>query len=113
MNSEVTVDSQSIEEALLDAVKTLHPQRKSQVLDFARWLQTQPINSEAPSEEPSEDLLDEEVTKAELEAEEEAWEAAYLANREQFRAMARQALDELEAGETTEIVIKDGKIRSQ
>ena len=85
------------EQLLLEAVKALPPQRVNQVLDFARWLQTQP----AP-----EDVENEDIT----EAEEAAWQRTYLANREEFRSMARQALQDLDAGETLEMVIEDDKI---
>ncbi len=89
------------EQLLLEAVKTLPPQRVNQVLDFARWLQTQPATEEVEGEES---------TEAELEAEEAAWQRTYMANREEFRSMARQALADLDAGETLEMVIEDDKI---
>ncbi len=89
------------EQLLLETVKSLPPQRVDQVLDFARWLQTQPAPEEVESEE---------ITEAELDAEEAAWQRTYLANREEFRAMARQAVADLDAGETLEMVIDDDKI---
>ena len=92
------------EQLLLETVKALPPQRVDQVLDFARWLQTQP----APEE-----WEDKELTEAELEVEEAAWERTYMANREEFRSMARQALTDLDAGETLEMVIEDDKIYSR
>lgn len=91
----------ALEKDLLKIIRTLHPRRAAQVLDFARWLQTQP----APDEP-----VEEEITQAELDREEVAWEEAYLANRDDFREMARQALHDLEAGETLEMLIKNGKI---
>lgn len=78
-----------LESALMDVVKTLHPRRAMQVLDFARWLQTQPALDE--------DLSDS-ATETEMELEEKAWEQIYLANRDTFRSMARDALNDLDAG---------------
>lgn len=86
------------EKKLLELLRALPPQRVSQVLDFARWLQTQPLEDE--------DL-------AELETEDAAWEASYLENRETFRAMAQEALVEAETGATLDMVIEAGHIRPQ
>jgi len=91
----------TLELALIDVVRTLHPRRVVQVLDFARWLQTQP----APDED-----LSERVAQLDIELEERAWEQIYLANRDDFRAMAHQALVDLDAGETMEMVMVDGKV---
>jgi len=68
----------SVESTLMDVVKTLHPRRAAQVLDFARWLKTQP----APDDE-----LSHNATETEMELEEKAWEQVYLANRDTFRSM--------------------------
>jgi hypothetical protein len=47
----------------------------------------------------------------ELELEEKSWEQFYLAKRENFRAMARQALEDYQAGRTTGITItEDGRL---
>lgn len=70
------------EEALLGAVRGLPPQRAAQVLDFARWLRTQP--------EPDESLTA--VGREDLAVEEALWDQIYLENSKTFRAMAREAL---------------------
>ena len=51
------------------------------------------------------------LTTFQIELEEKLWEAAYLENRDKFRAMALEALVELEMGETLDMVIRDGKIQ--
>ena len=51
------------------------------------------------------------LTTFQIELEEKLWEAAYLKNRDKFRAMAFEALVELEMGETLDMVIQDGKIQ--
>ena len=101
MKNGLILEPQVIEQTLINTIRTLHPQRMVQVLDFARWLQTQPN---------LDDIIDEELSEAELEAEDAAWELEYQANQEEFRAMARQALEEIESGETLGMVVKDGKI---
>ena len=72
------------ENALLGAVRGLPPQRVVQVLDFARWLQTQPDLSASFTDIEIEDLV----------AEDDLWDQFYLENRETFRAMAREALEQ-------------------
>ena len=74
-------DKKRIEQMLTKMIETLDYRRARQVLDFARWLQTQP---EFPEIE-----------------EDEAWEAAYMQDQDEFRAMARQALRDLDEGETS------------
>jgi hypothetical protein len=102
VKSQMAVDMPITERLLLETVRGLSTQRVVQVLDFARWLHTQSI---------SEEFLDENMTEAELEAEESSWQATFEANKDTFRAMAREALDELDAGETLEMVLVDGKIQ--
>jgi hypothetical protein len=101
MKTDSTPDVKTLEQSLMRTIRTLHPRRVAEVLDFARWLQTQPEVDEMTAET---------VTAAELEAEEKAWQAAYEANREDFIALAREALAELDAGETMGMVVRDGKI---
>ena len=93
METQQTLPSLGFEQTLLQIMRTLHPRRAAQVVDFARWLQTQPAVDEN---------VDEKISADELEREEKAWEQTYLANRDHFRDMARQALQDLEAGETLE-----------
>lgn len=95
------LDVKTLEQSLMRTIRTLHPRRVAEVLDFARWLQTQPEVDEFTTET---------VTAAELEEEEKAWQAAYEANRDEFRALARKALAELDAGDTLGMVVRDGKI---
>lgn len=72
-----------------------------EVLDFARWLQMQL----APDEESRD-----RAAPVEMKPKEKAWEQTYLANRDDFRAMAHQALADLDVGETLGMVIAGGKV---
>lgn len=92
------------EKALLGAVRGLSPQRAVQVLDFARWLRTQP----APDE-----WFDEDLTMDDLQAEDAHWDQFYAQNRDAFRVMAREAVEQYEAGETQEMVIEEGKLSAR
>ena len=62
MKSQATPNVSAFEQALINTIRSLQPNRAEQVLDFARWLQTQPV------------VTDEEITEEELELEEEAWQ---------------------------------------
>ena len=102
MTIQLSEDQQPIEQMLVETIKIMPSFRAAQVLDFARWLQTQPVPDEA---------ADEEIAMAEIEKEEDAWQAAYMQNKDEFRTMARQALSDLDAGETLEMVVENGSIR--
>jgi hypothetical protein len=97
----MTIQPARLERALIDVIKTLPPRRAVEVLDFARWLQTQL----APDEE-----LSDGAAPVEMELEEQAWEQFYLANRDDFRAMAHQALVDLDAGETLEMAMMTSRM---
>ena len=101
METETLQPESAVEQALIKTIKTLNIHQALQVLDFARWLQTRPI---------FDPVVGEEISEADLELEEKVWEQTYLANRDSFRAMAQEALSDLEAGNTLEMVVEDGKI---
>ena len=83
-------DRKILEQMLIETVETLDDVRAMQVLDFARWLQTQPAASDM---------------------EETAWEEAYLRQKDTFRKMAEEALLEFEAGVTLEMTMEDDHIQ--
>ena len=94
----------SFEEALLGTVRGLPPQRAVQVLDFARWLRTQSESDRGPVEDLAEN---------DLQAEDAHWDQFYRQNRDTFRSMAREAVEQYEAGETQEMVIEEGKLSAR
>jgi len=105
MEDQTVIHSTVYEQAIVNVVRALSARRAAQVLDFARWLQTQaqPDTDSAPD-----DLLDDDI-----EMEEQIWENSYLASREKFRLMAREAIAEFEAGATLEMIIEDGQVKTQ
>ena len=104
MTTQFTGLQVGFEEALLGAVRGLPPQRAVQVLDFARWLRTQ---------SESDEWLVEDVTGDDLQAEDAHWDQFYAQNRHTFRAMAREAVEQYEAGETQEMTIEEGKLSAR
>ncbi|MEM7530861.1 MAG: hypothetical protein AAF639_01690 [Chloroflexota bacterium] len=102
----MALSTQVAEQTLLDIIPKLPPFRLHQLLDFAKWLQTQPSVDDEFEEKST--LV---TFESELEEEDKHWQAFYLENRDEFRAMAAEALAEFEAGETLDMIIRDGEIR--
>ena len=78
---------------VVDLVMTLPPDRLSSVYDFARFVQSHPLE---PT--PTADIFGE--TADEVRADEERWDEQFAASREELRAMAREAAAEFRAGRT-------------
>ena len=78
------------EQTLIDTVRKLPPRRAAQVLDFARWLQTQP-------DEDDEWLND---SEEQMQAEDALWDSAYARHKDKFAALSEAARAEIAAGET-------------
>ena len=105
MEDQIITHSTVYEQAIVNVVRALSARRAAQVLDFARWLQTQ---AQSDNDSAQDDLLDDDI-----EMEEQIWENSYLASREKFRLMAREAIAEFEAGATLEMIIEDGQVKTQ
>lgn len=95
-----------LEKAITDVVRVLPAAHALQVLDFARWLQTQPDLQLAGA-------LDEERDRLAPELEEQVWLRAYEARRAEFRQLARQALAEQAQGNTYLMTVENGKLTVQ
>ncbi len=78
---------------VVDLVLTLPPERLSSVYDFARFVQSHPLE---PT--PTADIFGE--TEDEIRADEEQWDQQFVASREGLRAIAREAAAEFRAGKT-------------
>ena len=72
-------------------------------MDFARWLRTQGAGTYNATE----------MDATQLARDESAWRIAYHVRRDEFRAMARQAVADYAAGGTTEMAIEDGCLVSK
>lgn len=73
---------------VIDLVMALPPNRLISVYDFARFVQSHPL----------EDIFGE--TEDEIRADEEQWEQQFSASRDGLRAIAREAAAEYRAGKT-------------
>ncbi|MCX7708134.1 MAG: DUF2281 domain-containing protein [Anaerolineae bacterium] len=91
--------------AIAELVATLPPERAAQVYDFARFLQSQAVQSN-PAEE--DDWLND--TEAELQAEDARWQAFYERNQAEFLRLRERALGEVAAGETEPLFDENGDL---
>lgn len=101
---QVTYRSAEYEETVIDIMRKLPPERAVQIVDFARFLESQV--------EKHDDLLSDE-TEEEIRASEEKWDEllARPESKRLLRQMAREALEDYHAGRTTGITItKDGQL---
>jgi hypothetical protein len=73
---------------VIDLVMTLPPDRLLSVYDFARFVQSHPL----------EDIFGE--TEDEIRVDEEHWEQQFSASRDELRTIAREAAAEYRAGKT-------------
>ena len=87
------------EQSLIDIVRTLPIERVIQVLDYARYIQSQAIEDFR--------FLDEDETEEEILADEAHWEAQFAATQDGLNKMAEQVRAEIRAGRTTPMVFKD------
>jgi hypothetical protein len=80
------------EQALLSLVRKLPPERRAQVLDFARFLEAQTAASDGG--------FDDEETAEEIAASNERWDALLASDASQslLETMAAEALTEINAG---------------
>ena len=108
MKTQTTLQVKTHEQKLVGIVRRLPPERVSQLVDFARFLEFQ-------TTERYDDWLDEQETetKEEMRASEEKWDKL-LAKPEAkrvMREMAREAREDYRAGRTTDITItEDGRL---
>lgn len=70
------------ERSLLDIIRALPPERVLQILDFARYIQSQTFTDFAPS--------DEEESEEAILADEARWDALFAATQEGLNKMAEQ-----------------------
>jgi hypothetical protein len=106
MKTQTSPRTRTDEQTLLHIVRTLPPERVSQVVDFARFLQAQTARPR------DEDWLAEE-DEAAVRASEERWDQLFARPEAQqaMVAMAREAREDFRAGRTTDILItEDGRL---
>ncbi len=102
MTKQAEVQLTPYEQMLINIMRTLPPERVSELIDFARFLQSLVVKPYEPA------MLEEEESEGD-----EKWEQLF-ANPEMQQAMlemAREAREDFYAGRTTEITItEDGRL---
>jgi hypothetical protein len=102
MEQQTIIHPSVYEQTLIDIIRTLPAERVSQIIDFARFIQSQTIADDGY------DLIEDE-TEEEIRASEERWDRL-LGRPEAQRVMlemAEEALTEEEAGLTVEMAFDD------
>ncbi len=103
MESQATSQS-AYEQALLTIVQTLPVERVLQILDYARYVQTQ----------TKEDFgfLDGDETEEEVVADEALWDTQFANSQDGLKRMANKVRADISAGRTARMVFtKDGSIK--
>ena len=91
------------EQALISIVRTLPVERIVQILDFARYIQSQTIEDFG--------FLDDDETEEEILADEARWDAQFAATQDGLKKMADKVRADIRAGRTMPMVFtKDGRI---
>lgn len=102
MTVQTVSDASIYEQTLFSIIRTLPIEQVSQILAFARYLQTQTLDDFA--------LVDEE-TLEELTTDEARWDAQFSATQDGLKKMAANVRAEIQAGKTRSMVFtKDGRI---
>jgi len=102
MSVQTAPEASSYEQALFSIINTLPVERVLQILEFARYIQTQTLEDFA--------LLEEETTE-EIVADEARWDAQFAETQDEFKKMADVVRAQIKAGrpKTMEFT-NDGKI---
>jgi hypothetical protein len=91
------------EQALISIVRTLPVERIVQILDYARYIQSQTVEDFG--------FLDDDETEEEILADEALWDAQFAATQDDLKKMADKVRAEIRAGRTMPMVFtKDGNL---
>lgn len=100
---ERTIQPATYEQTLLAIIRTLPAERVLQILDYARYIQSQ-VSEDF-------DLLEADETEGEILADEALWDEQFAATQEGLKKMAERVRAEIRAGNTQKMVFtKDGRI---
>jgi hypothetical protein len=102
MTVQTVSDTSIYEQTLLSIIRTLPMEQVVQILEFARYVQTQTLDDFA---------LVEEETAEEIAADEARWDAQFTTTQDGLKQMAANVRAEIQAGKTRPMVFtKDGRI---
>lgn len=102
MTTSSTVQLSAYERSLLEIVRTLPPERIIQILDFARYIQSQTLTDFVPP--------DEEEDEETILADEARWDALFAATQEGLNKMAERVRAEIRAGRSKPMVFKNNRL---
>ncbi|MBK6431901.1 MAG: hypothetical protein WAW03_04005 [Anaerolineae bacterium] len=102
MTLQTILETATYEQALVSIIHTLPAERIRQIVDYARFVQTQTLDEFA---------LLEEADPASVAADEAVWEAQFAATQVQLTKMAKRVRGQIRAGQAKPMVFtKDGRI---
>jgi hypothetical protein len=97
---ETTLRLSAYEEILMNIVRSLPAERVMQILDYARYIQSQTCG-----------LINEDETEEEIRADEENWDYQFASTQDGLKKMADKIREEIRAGRTMPMnFTKKGKI---
>jgi len=103
MKVKTALQPSAYEQELINIVQTLPVERIVQILDYARYIQSQTIKDFG--------LLDDDETEEEILADEARWDAQFAATQDGLKKMADKVRAEIRAGRTMPMVFtKDGRL---
>jgi hypothetical protein len=103
MGTQTALQPSVYEQTLVSILRTLPVERVVQILDYARYIQSQTIEDFG--------LLDDDETEEEILADEARWDAQFAATQDGLEKMADKVRADIRAGLTTPMVFtKDGRI---
>jgi hypothetical protein len=102
MKVKTALQPSAYEQALISIVRTLPVERIVQILDYARYIQSQTIEDFG--------FLDDDETEEEILADEARWDAQFAATQDDLKKMADKVRAEIRAGRTMPMVFKDGRL---
>ena len=103
MKVKTALQLSAYEQALISIVRTLPVERIVQILDYARYIQSQTIEDFG--------FLDDDETEEEILADEARWDAQFAATQGDLKKMADKVRAEIRAGRTMPMVFtKDGRL---
>ncbi len=101
MEMQTVLQPSAFEQAPISIIRTLPVERVIQILDYARYIQSQVIEDF--------NLLEIDETEEEIRADEARWDAQFVATQDGLKKMADKVRAEISAGHTLPMVFtKDG-----
>jgi hypothetical protein len=103
MEMNTALKPSAYEQALLRIVRTLPIERVVQILDYARYIESQAVEDF--------EILHDDETKEEIIVDEARWDAQFAATQDAMKKMAEKVREDIRAGRTSKMVFKkDGRI---